>query len=958
MQDHLGIQVDLSRDEQMSDFALALLRDYYMRDDETSPQQAYARAAVAYCAGDMAFAQRIYDYVSRGWFMFASPVLSNAPNPGGKWKALPISCFLTYVPDTLEGLIGHSAELRWLSVKGGGVGGHWSQVRSVSGKSPGPIPFLKTVDADMTAYRQGTTRKGSYAAYLDVSHPDVLEFLQMRLPTGGDPNRKCLNLHNAINITDDFMRACIAGDEWDLLDPHDGSVRDTLPARQLFQRILEVRSRTGEPYLNFIDTANRAMPNALKSKGLRLNGSNLCVTGDQRVVTNRGMLTAKELYEEGGALTVFDNTKVQAASPMSLIEKDAPVFNIVLQNGLTHRVTGYHKVKTERGDVACCDLTPGDRVFVQTKKGLFGSLDMEDEAFLLGMYQADGTQEPARQMHMLDVWENDFDLLDEIQERFSRIHVKYGCDTYEVAPGITRGREPATFHEQNTGHSDVRKMRLATRTFYKANLGFVKGQIPNWIWRASEATQWQYVRGLFIADGTVGLGKGHGQPVYLSITNVDRPFLCDLMLLLRNLGINASLRKHEDAGPKMLPDGKGGMKQYRTKKAWRLVISNKPDALVFEENTGFLSRKGVLVEKRAYRDNTRKVFEVEKVVPAGTEDVYCLTVASDEHHFICNGIVTRNCNEIHLPTDPERTAVCCVSSLNVAKYDEWEDDPRVVPDLIRMLDNVLQVFVDEAPTELDRARYSAQQERSLGLGAMGFHDYLQSKGIAWESPMAVGQNRRIFQQIHEQAVEATKALARERGEYRDGKGTGRRNAHLIAIAPNANSSVLLGTSPSIEPWKSNAYTHRTRAGSFQVRNPALVTLLEKRVPDPVEREAIWSGITTNNGSVQHLPDPLLADYEKRVFLTAFELDQRWVVQHAADRQPFVCQGQSVNLFFPAGSDKNYVLQTHIKAWKDGLKGLYYLRTSAGVDPDKVSHKVERVALRDFVEQEECIACQG
>jgi len=585
-----GVQIDRSRDERLTGFAMDLLGAYYMSNDETSPQEAFARAAVAYCDGDLNFAQRIYDYASKGWFMFASPVLSNAPAPGQKWKALPVSCFLTFVPDTLDGLIAHTAELRWLSVKGGGVGGHWSSVRSVSGKSPGPIPFLKTVDADMTAYRQGTTRKGSYAAYIDISHPDVLEFLQMRLPTGGDPNRKCLNLHNAINVSDAFMEACLEDREWNLTDPADGEIRDTMPARDLFQRILEVRSRTGEPYLNFIDTANRAMPEPLKKLGLKIHGSNLC-------------------------------------------------------------------------------------------------------------------------------------------------------------------------------------------------------------------------------------------------------------------------------------------------------------------------------------------------------------------------------NEIHLPTSVDRTAVCCLSSLNLALFDEWKDTP-LVRDLIRMLDNVLQVFIDNAPDELTRAKYSATRERSLGLGGMGFHAYLQKHMIPWESASAKGLNLQVFQHIQTEAVSATAALAVEKGEYPDGIGSGRRNAHLLAIAPNANSSILLGISPSIEPWKSNAYTHRTRAGSHQVRNPALVDLLDERISDPVERETVWSSITTNAGSVQHLDDALMDDWEKSVFKTAFELDQRWVVSHAADRQPFICQGQSVNLFFPAGSDRHYVLMTHIKAWKEGLKGLYYLRTSAGVDADKVSVKVERVALKDYVETEECLSCQG
>ncbi len=590
---YLGLDIDLSRDENLTPFALKLLNDYYMRDDEDSPQQAFARAALAYGQDsvdneDLTFAQRIYEYVSKGWFMFASPVLSNAPMPGERWKALPISCFLTYVPDTLDGLIDHTSELRWLSVKGGGVGGHWSAVRSVSGKSPGPIPFLKTVDADMTAYRQGVTRKGSYAAYLDVSHPDILEFLQIRLPTGGDPNRKCFNLHNAINITDDFMEACVKGEKWNLVDPDDGSVRETVEARDLMQRMLEIRFRTGEPYFNFIDTANKHLPAPLKEKGLRIHGSNLC-------------------------------------------------------------------------------------------------------------------------------------------------------------------------------------------------------------------------------------------------------------------------------------------------------------------------------------------------------------------------------NEIHLPTGPDRTAVCCLSSLNLAKYDEWKNTD-IVRDLIRFLDNVLQAFIDNAPNELARARYSATRERSLGLGAMGFHAYLQKNGLPWESALAQSANMEMFSFIQEQAVAASEELALERGEYLDGYGSGRRNAHLLAIAPNANSSIILGISPSIEPWKSNAYTHRTRAGSHQVRNPALVALLQDRVEDPVEREKVWSSITTHAGSVQHLD--ILSDWEKDLFKTAFEIDQRWVVEHAAMRQQFICQGQSVNLFFPAGSDKNYVLTTHIKAWKDGLKGLYYLRTSAGVDAERVSGKVVRVALKDYVEGEECLSCEG
>ena len=272
---YLGIQIETDKDNILSEQATKLLTDYYCLENEDTPQMAFARAARAYCDGDLEFAQRIYDYVSNKWFMFASPVLSNAPQHGQKCKALPISCFLTYVPDTLEGLIEHTSELRWLSVKGGGVGGHWGEVRSVSDIAPGPIPFLHTVDADMIAYRQGKTRKGSYAAYIDVSHPDITEFLNIRIPTG-DVGRKCLNIHHAVNVTDDFMEAVNLDLDWNLIDPNDNTVRATVKARKLWESILETRFRTGEPYVNFIDTANRYLPQTMKDNGLKIHGSNLC----------------------------------------------------------------------------------------------------------------------------------------------------------------------------------------------------------------------------------------------------------------------------------------------------------------------------------------------------------------------------------------------------------------------------------------------------------------------------------------------------------------------------------------------------------------------------------------------------------------------------------------------------------------------------------------------------------
>jgi len=581
----MTIVIDYSRNDSMSEQARTLLQDYYCMEGE-DPQDAFARAATAFCKNDYDLAQRIYDYASKGWFMFSSPILSNAPREGEKIRGLPISCFLAYVPDSLHGLIDHSSELRWLSVKGGGVGGHWSDIRSTSNVAPSPIPFLKTVDADMTAYRQGTTRKGSYAAYMDVSHPDIIEFMNIRVPTGGDPDRKAFNIHNAVNITDAFIEAVMADAEWDLIDPNDQTVRESTPARGLWQRLLETRFRTGEPYLNFIDEANRKLPPAMVDKGLKIHGSNLC-------------------------------------------------------------------------------------------------------------------------------------------------------------------------------------------------------------------------------------------------------------------------------------------------------------------------------------------------------------------------------NEIHLPTSEDRTAVCCLSSVNLEHYDEWKDT-TMVADLITMLDNVISFFCFHAPKELRKAVYSATQERALGLGAMGFHTYLQRKEVPWESPMANTLNENMFAHIKAQAINQTVYLAAERGSCPDIEGV--RNSHLLAIAPNANSSILAGCSPSIEPWKSNAYTHRTRVGSHLVKNPYLDKVIKAHNPDIEWVEEQWKSIILNEGSVQHLE--WLSEWHKDVYKTAFELDQRWVVDHAASRQPFICQGQSVNLFFPSGTDKSYVNEVHLRAFNKKLKGLYYLRTSAGAKADNVSIKATRVALKDYEDDDECLSCQG
>lgn len=575
----------------MTRFAEELLKKHYCRDGE-EPVDAFRRACK--CFGtDTSHSNRLMTYLEKEWFMFSSPILSNAIYADEKPRGLPISCFLTYVDDSISGLCDHTTETRWLSVKGGGVGGHWSDVRSMSDTTPGVTGFLHTVDADMLAYRQGKTRRGSYGAYLNIDHPEIIEFIKMRTPTG-DLNRKNLNLHHGVNITDDFIDAIDNDKDWCLVDPHSLEITDKIKARELWEELITTRFRTGEPYINYIDEANDKLHPGLKAKGLRINGSNLC-------------------------------------------------------------------------------------------------------------------------------------------------------------------------------------------------------------------------------------------------------------------------------------------------------------------------------------------------------------------------------NEIHLPTDNDRTAVCCLSSVNLAKFNDWRHDSEFIRDLIEMLDNVLQFFIDNAPDELERAKYSAERERSLGLGAMGFHDYLQKNGLAWESAMAVSVNRQMFAHIKKEAEDATYMLSVERGSAPDiAEDYEARNSHLLAIAPNANSSIILGVSASVEPRASNCYTHKTRVGSYLVKNPYLEEVLNGYMKNT---DKVWQSIMANDGSVQHLD--FLEGHHKDVFKTSFELDQRWVIEQARARQEYICQGQSVNVFFPAGADKGYVNEVHRRAFNKRddfapLKGLYYLRTEASTKTEKVNVKIERDKLQDGVQGslDTCIACEG
>ena len=594
--EYLGINIDLEKDKLFDELGIKRLKESYMKEDEESPQHRFAFVSKTF-SSNPEHAQRLYDYSSKHWLSYSTPILSF----GRSKRGMPISCFLNYIEDTAEGLVDNLSETNWLSMLGGGVGIGFG-IRSADDKSTGVMPHLKMYDASSLAYRQGRTRRGSYAAYLDISHPDIIPFLEMRKPTG-DPNQRCLNLHHGINITDDFMELIEKSmldpdfdDSWTLKDPHSGEARETVSAKMLWQMILELRMHTGEPYIHYIDTSNRELPQWLKDKGLKVHQSNLC-------------------------------------------------------------------------------------------------------------------------------------------------------------------------------------------------------------------------------------------------------------------------------------------------------------------------------------------------------------------------------SEIILPTNEQRTAVCCLSSLNLETYDEWKNNKLFLKDVAEMLDNVLNYFIDNAPDSISRARYSAERERSIGIGALGFHAYLQRNGIAFEGVMAKVANNKIFKSIRRGLDEANLELGKERGEAPDAAGTGRRFSHIMAIAPNASSSIIMGnTSPSIEPYRANAYRQDTLSGSFLNKNRWLDKIIKEKTNGSEQDYAdAWSSIIANDGSCQHLD--ILSEQERDIFKTSMEIDQRWVIDLAADRQAYIDQAQSLNLFFRPDAHIKYIHAIHFMAWKKGLKTLYYCRSEKIGKADKVSKKIERNVIKELdmtqiAQGNDCIACEG
>ena len=929
------ITIDLARDNLLSTEGISMMNDRYILKDfdpatkewtplEFSPQECFARSACEF-GSNQEHAQRLYDYASRNWFMFATPILSNA----GSKRGMPISCFLGQVGDSVREILNHHLETGFLASYGGGVAGDWSKLRSDGvhtsrgNRTQGVIPFINMMDTQMMAMQQGATRRGAYAAYLDISHPEIEEFIDLRDGRGSDQNRRCLGegFHHAVTITDNFMEAVKNGAPWSLIDPHTKEVKKTVQARDLWMKILISRVELGEPYIFFRDTANKHVPSFLKEKGLEVNNSNLCVAPETLILTDQGYLKISTL--EGKDVKVWNG---QEFSKVTVVKtaKDVELMRVTFSDGATLDCTPEHKfyIQERYGEpvvLATADtLRAGMRIekFDTLPVIQFNGGNPDDKYYYSnGFYCGDGNKD----------------------YNFSWVYEpKYSCIERLIGEVVEDG-------------SDVLRKRWDHGPLSKFVVPFA----------ATLADKLSWLAGYFDADGCV-IDSTNGQNIQVSSTNAA--FLREIKLMLQTMGVQASLTFRRPEGVYELPlnDGSNESGEFLCKEIWLLNLNCTGVKQLLE--LGLKTNRLVLsLKQEPQRDAQRFVTVVNTEYTGRRSDTFCFTEPL-RNRGTFNGILTGNCSEIMLPTKPDRTAVCCLSSVNLEYADSWTQNPKFISDIVEMLDNVLEFFINNAPPEMASAVKSAKAERSIGLGAMGFHLYLQKKLIPFESPMASGANRKLFTHIKEKALEASIRLAKERGEPEDARGSGLRFSHLLAVAPNASIASICGnTSPSIEPFNSNAYKWNTLSGSVLVKNKELDRLLKLEYGLRGERlDEVWTSIIINEGSVQHLD--FMSRVHKEVFKTAFELDQNWIIEHASVRQEFICQGQSVNLFLRPDIHKNDLHKLHYSAWEKGLKALYYCRSKPIKTTEKITQEpvkvVHEAAGTLTFNVSACLSCEG
>lgn len=930
-----------------NDISQRILEGRYLLEGET-PEQAMRRAADAY-ASNKEHADRLYSYAIKGWMMFASPVLSNAGNK----KGLPISCYTTEMQDDLFDIMSTLTEVATMSSRSGGIGIYAGNLRSDGtmtsrgNESTGMLPFIKCADPLMVAFKQGRTRGGATAVYLDVSHPEIEEFVNARKPTGGDPRRKFLDLHHAVNIPDAFMEAVIAGTGWELIDPHTKQIKAVIPARKLWEEILAARIERGEPYLHFIDEANRKLHPKLQEKGLAINTSNLCVAPETPVLTQNGWERIDALSHKALSVNVWNGEEWSTVLPVKTGTQQKLV-RVHFSDGSSLDCTPYHKFYVQpgyKGDSVCVEaqeLKSGDKLekFALPQNGQqFNEGEFSDfpDAYSFGFYCGDGT--------------------------------KNQPSSWVYAP-----KEEAVSKLRGTVAEDFDK--YGRKRWEHGLWEHPKFTVPM---KYSLRTQLEFLAGYLDADACV-VESTRCQNI--QVVSVNWSFLHQIKLMLQHLGVSSTLCARREAGEFQLPknDGSGETGAYECQKLWLLNINGAGVKRLIELGLPVVRLK-LKAEQHPQRDASRFVYVTSVEETGRVSDTYCFKEPI-RGRGVFNGILTGNCSEIELVTNEERSGVCCLSSLNLYYWDEWRGT-RIVEDMIEMLDNVISVFVrkvtnltpeqlaEDRPHTLEefrvlaysegmsrkhepllKAAWSAYRERSLGLGTMGWHSLLMRKMIPFESALSVALTHSIFRDIRSRAKAHSRHLATVRGEAPDLVGSGDRNANLLAIAPNSTSSLICGqVSPSIEPVAGHIVKQNTLSGTLYIKNPVLDDLIQKRCEDP---EAAWRDINRRKGSVQHV-DWLTQD-EKDVFKTAYEIDQNWVIEQAAARQNYICQAQSVNTFFRPDAnntiDKSYVSRVHINAWKKKLKTLYYCRT------DTKAEDGEAFAMPVKKSSEDCLSCQG
>jgi ribonucleoside-diphosphate reductase alpha chain len=924
------VVVDDSRDDYLTAFGKSTLKDRYLTEDE-SFQDRFANC-VRYYADDKDHAQRMYDYISNLWCIPSTPVLAN----GGTLKGNLISCFVNEVEDSLDGIQDVWEENVWLGSRGGGLGTYYSNVRSLgeiaglNGKTSGAMSFIKVNDSLVSCISQGLNRRGAGAIYMDVSHPEIETFIEMRKTAGGDPNRKAPNLHHGVCISDAFMEAVENGDEWALISPKTGIEIERVDAQGLMAKILMTRVETGEPYLLFSDTIRRSTPEHHRRSGLHPKTSNLCVAPETRILTHNGYVRIEDV---AGTEQEVWNGKQWSVAQVAKTGENQKLVEVHLSNGVVLSVTEYHKWKIQIGYgnwatnskmVATHELQIGDKLvkpnFAVVEGGIEGDLDF---AYRNGFYTADGTSQSNGTHERIYLYGEKRDLLPIFQE----------MDHRRISEFENGGKRHAIYY--NPGEL------------------LPKFTVPM---DCDVSTKLAWFAGFLDGDGTIAR---NGDTESIQCSSVNLEFLREVRLMLTTLGVDAKIGLMKEAGNYMLPDGKGGDASYYCQATYRLFLTAGDSQRLLQ--LGLRLNRLKIAMRDTQRDAGGFVTVIDIIDNGRFDDTYCFNEPL-EHMGVFEGILTGNCCEITLPTGPDhhgidRTALCCLFQLNLEMWDAWNKHPTFISDVARYMDNVLQDFIDNAGEKFVKSRYSASRERSIGIGTMGFHSFLQSKNISFESAMAKVWNLKFFSHIRGKLDDASVELAHERGACPDAAEHGimERFSYKMAQAPTASVSIICGTtSPGIDPITANIFTQKTLDGSFEVKNRHLVELLTKLGKNTKE---VWNSINDNDGSVYHLD--FLTDQEKDVYKTAFEINPRWLIDFAADRAPFICQAQSLNLWVEPDIHKRDLWKLHQLIWKSGIKTAYYLRSKSIQRADSTTSNGTSFLTRTYVkvDYEVCVACE-